>query len=73
MGFSDSLLKFFQNFLTIRFQRVSLNGQTSEWLPVKAGVSQGSILDPILFLIYINDLSVNILLYSQWYIMIILQ
>ena len=38
MGVSDSLLKLFQSFLTNRFQRVSFYGQTSEWLPVKAGV-----------------------------------
>ena len=38
-----------------------MNGQTSEWLPVKEGVLQGSILRPLFFLIYINDLSVDII------------
>ena len=60
VGVSDSLLKLFQSFLTNRFQRVLLNGQTSEWLSVKAGVPKGSIFGPLLFLIYVNDLLENI-------------
>ena len=44
-----------------RFQRVVLNDQTSEWLPVKTGIPQESILGPLFFQIYINELSVDII------------
>ena len=55
MGISGDLFNLLENYLSGRLQRVILNGQTSSWRPVLAGFSQGSILGPRLFLVYINN------------------
>ena len=54
---SGRLWLWFRAYLTNRFQYVSVNNQFSQLLPVESGVSQGSILGTLLFIIYINDIS----------------
>ena len=53
----SNILNIVIDFLSFRKQQVVLNGQVSHWTSIEAGVAQGFILGPLLFLIYINHLS----------------
>ena len=61
IGVSNNLLTLFQSFLDNRYQRVLLKSQNSHWEMIKAGMLQRSILGPLRFLTYINDLPNNLI------------
>ena len=59
-GVSGEFLSLIQSFLKDRKQRTVLSGQNSHWGDISAGVPQGSILGPLFFLVYINDLAADV-------------
>ena len=66
---SDKALNWLSSFLTNRKQRVVVNGKCSEWKPVLSGTPEGSLLSPLLFALFVNDLpdkiSTNCLLFAD--------
>ncbi|CAB3995430.1 Hypothetical predicted protein [Paramuricea clavata] len=60
IGINGPLLQWFENYLTERYQRVTIEGMSSDWARIEAGVPQGSVVGPLLFLIYINNIADNV-------------
>ena len=55
-GISDNLLSWLTNYLSACFQPAVLEGTSSQWAPITSGAPQGSLLAPLMFVIFINDL-----------------
>jgi len=59
-GCQDSATRLIQSYFTDRFQGVKCNGSFSDWLPIRCGVPQGSLLGPTFFNIFVNDVNYTV-------------
>ena len=60
IGIKENALNILKSFLENRFQRVVVNGQSSEWERITADVPRGSILEPLLLLLFVNDITLDL-------------
>ncbi len=60
LGIAGKVHNWIENWLSNRKQRVVISGTASDWVPVISGVPHGSVLGPVLFIIYRNDIDVGL-------------
>ena len=61
MGITGDVHGWIKSFLTNRKQKVAVEGKMSSLTDVKSGIPQGSVLGPVLFVVFINDMPNNVL------------